>query len=764
MLLKKLLRTTLRYKAQFISMILMIAIGVGVFIGFNMEWYSIDRDTAEFFEQTKYANYRIYDEKNPLGFSSEDLDKIMAIEGVTAASREFAVDMSVNGDDEKMLAVNCGENQTVSTFVLMSGEDYDPESTDGVWVSQKFAEKNSLKIGDEIKLGYKTVSVTVKIKGLVKSGEYLVCIRDESQVMPNYAAYGYAFVSPVTLKNALGREYYPQINIASDLDKKVMEERVNAALGKTTLITSRDEAYSYSAAQGEIDEGKTMGSILPVLFLLIAVLTMVTTMHRITANEKTQIGTLKALGYRNGKITRHYTSYGLFIGIVGGLLGVLLGYGIAAYIVNPSGMMSTYMDMPDWSLRMPWFCPVVLVAVVAFLALISFLSVRRVLKGTAADALRPYVPKKVKPLLIEKTKLWNKMGFGARWNLRDVMRHKARSFMTLFGVVGCMMIIVAALGMQDTINAFTDIYYNQANNYVTRINLSETVDNATALDIAEKYNGDWCASSGIAYGDKTVALDIYDVQNDKVRFFDRNDDFFDLADDGAYVCVRLADDGEKKLKPGDTIEISPYGSSEVYKVRIAGISRSLSENIVMSKAYAEKLGIDYKISYIYTDTELAAVEKTDEITGVQSKVSLINAWNTMLSMMKTSVIILIACAVVLGAVVLYNLGVMSYTERYREMATLKVVGFRNSKIASLLISQNTWLTVIGMIIGLPVGVGVLDYLMRALASEYELKTTVGALTYVVSIVLMLGVSLAVSFFVARKNRKIDMVEALKGTE
>lgn len=426
--------------------------------------------------------------------------------------------------------------------------------------------------------------------------------------------------------------------------------------------------------------------------------------------------------------------------------------------------MGTYMDMPDWSIRMPWFCPVVLAGVVAFLALISFLSVQRVLKGTAADALRPYVPKKVKPLAIEKTGLWDKIGFGARWNLRDVMRHKARSFMTLFGVVGCMMIIVASLGMQDTVNAFTDLYYNKANDYVTRINLSETVDNDTALDLAAKYNGDWCASSGVSYGDKTVSLDVYDVTHDKVRFFDRNDDFFELSDDGAYVCVRIADNGDKKIKPGDTIEISPYGSDKVYKIKIAGVARSLTENIVMSKAYAEKLGIEYNISYIYTDTELAAVEKTDAIAGVQAKTAIIDAWDTMLSIMKSSVFVLIACAVVLGAVVLYNLGVMSYTERYREMATLKVVGFRNSKIARLLISQNTWLTVIGMIIGLPVGVGVLDYLMRAMASEYELKTTVGALTYVVSIVLMLGVSLAVSFFVARKNRKIDMVEALKGAE
>lgn len=96
MLFKKLLRTTLKYKAQFISMIIMIAIGVGVFLGFNMEWYSIDRNTAEFFEQTKYADYRIYDRKSLLGFSSEDIDKIKAIDGVTAASREFAVDMSVS--------------------------------------------------------------------------------------------------------------------------------------------------------------------------------------------------------------------------------------------------------------------------------------------------------------------------------------------------------------------------------------------------------------------------------------------------------------------------------------------------------------------------------------------------------------------------------------------------------------------------------------------------------------------------------------------
>jgi len=132
--------------------------------------------------------------------------------------------------------------------------------------------------------------------------------------------------------------------------------------------------------------------------------------------------------------------------------------------------------------------------------------------------------------------------------------------------------------------------------------------------------------------------------------------------------------------------------------------------------------------------------------------------------MVVMVTLLVLAAVVLSLVVLYNLGVMSYTERYREMATLKVVGFKNRKIGELLITQNLWLSVIGILIGLPAGVGVLQYLLDALASEYEMKLSLGPLTFAVSIVLTLGVSLLVGWMIARKNRHIDMVAALKTQE
>ena len=135
-----------------------------------------------------------------------------------------------------------------------------------------------------------------------------------------------------------------------------------------------------------------------------------------------------------------------------------------------------------------------------------------------------------------------------------------------------------------------------------------------------------------------------------------------------------------------------------------------------------------------------------------------------MEVMNTMVLMFVLAAVVLGVVVLYNLGIMSYTERSRELATLKVVGFKNKHIGRILIGQNIWLTIAGIIIGLPAGVGVLYLLITLLASEYELKLAIGALTYCVSILLTFGVSMLVSLFVARKNKKINMVEALKGAE
>ena len=485
MLKRKLFRTAWRYKSQFISMVIMIAIGVGIFLGFNMEWKSLEHDAFTFLEDTRYADFRIYSET---GFTQEDIKAIQDIDGVDAATRYFQVNVGIK-DTRKSVALNVSENYTVSTMLVMDGAGYD-ENSDGIWLSDKFADANGIQIGDELTVTYTGIEITAEVVGLAKSGENLICVADENQLMPDYESFGFAYITPKTLETALGFAFYPQINIMSDMEKADLEEAIQDATGTTFLVTAKDQHYSYAGVMSEAEEGKTMGSILPVLFLAIAVLTMVTTMHRIAANEKVQIGTLKALGFRDRKILLHYTSYGLMISLIGLALGVILGYLVAGLIISPTGMMSTYLDLPRWDLVIPGFCIPVMAAMLVFLTLISYLSVKKMLKGTAADALRPYTPKAMKKSVIEKLPFWNKLPFGTKWNIRDILRHKSRSAMTLVGVIGCTVLLVGGLGMKDTMEGFLNMLDNDISHYATKINLSESAANGDAVTLAEDVNGD----------------------------------------------------------------------------------------------------------------------------------------------------------------------------------------------------------------------------------------------------------------------------------
>lgn len=795
MLIRKLFRTAWGYKAQFISMIIMITLGMGIFLGFNMEWYTIEYDVLNFFDDTHYADYRLYSQD---GFTSDELESIASIDGVDAATRYLSVNLDIKGKTNKSLALDVSENYNVSTFVVMEGEDYD-KNGDGFWLSDKFAGANGYKLGDELTLEFQGTDISGKIVGLIKAGEHMICVADKNQMMPDYNIFGYAYMSPEKLRSVLREKMkaamteelkkagvpdsmlsekleemltdealdeaeskvYAQISLLSDMDKESLEEAVKGRLGKTIMVTPKDDHLVYKEAMGESTEGKTMGSVLPVLFLAIAILTMVTTMHRIATKEKIQIGTLKALGFKNRRILRHYTSYGLFIGIVGTALGSGLGYLVCKAVMSENGMMGTYFDMPDWTAATPFFCYPVMLGTIVFLTLISYLSVYRQLRGTAAETLRPYTPRKMRRILFEKTRLWDKLRFGTKWNLRELSRHKSRSFMTLFGIVGCMVLMVGGLGMRDTMAGFLDLLDKDISNYATKVNLVDNADSARARALAAELEGDWESLSGISLNGDTVALDVVHDPNEKLNIIDENNKRIALSDEGVYLCLRLRD----KAKIGDKITFSPYGSKETYTVEVIGYNRSImTESVTMTDVLADRLGFDYTPTAIYTDKRSGDIPSSDLISGKQDKAQLMDSFNSFVSIMDGMVVILVIAAAVLGIVVLYNLGIMSYIERSRELATLKVLGFRNKQIGRLLISQNIWLTIIGVIIGLPAGVGVLEWMLAALAGEYEMKLMLGPLTFCVSILLTFGVSLLVGQMVANKNKKIDMVEALKGSE
>ena len=296
---------------------------------------------------------------------------------------------------------------------------------------------------------------------------------------------------------------------------------------------------------------------------------------------------------------------------------------------------------------------------------------------------------------------------------------------------------------------------------VHKLNLADGVDAGAGIALADELEGDWVYQGGISLDGDTVVVEVYDNSRDRIRILDEKNRPIRMADDGVYLCLRLKD----RAAIGETITFSPYGAEERYTAKVLGYHRSvMTESVVMTRACADSLGLPYGVSAIYTGRTAREIGSDARISGTQDQRQLMDSFRSFTSIMDSMVLILVLAAIVLGIVVLYNLGVLSYIERSRELATLKVLGFRDGKLGHLLISQNIWLSVLGVVIGLAAGVGVLQWLLTALAGEYELKLMLGPATCCVSVLLTFGVSLAVGLLVARKSRRIDMVEALKDAE
>ena len=751
MLKRKIIRTLLNYKAQMISMLLMIILGVGIFLGCNIEWYSIKTNRTNYYEDTGYPEYRIYKDS----FSLDELQYVKDFSDVKYATRALTVLGSLNNNTYLMLNV-LEDCQNIKPFYI-DGEVYSNEA-DGIYLSDLYAKENNIKLNDYLDIEAEGFKIHEPVKGLIKSSEYLICLKDSSQLLPNYKEYAYCYLSPKTMTKYLGQAFYNTVYASSKLSTSDFEVEALNALGASITILSYQDETGYSGSNGEIEEGKTMALLIPTAFILIAVLTMVTTMARISTNERIQMGVLKSLGFKRKKIARHYSLYGLIIGIIGTLIGCVLAYGIAYYIINPKGPMSTYLDFPSWHLYMPWYGVLIVILLPITLGIISYLIVNSELKGTACETLKPKREKAVKASYIEKTKFFSKASFQTKWNIRDMLRHKARTIMSIIGVLFSTVLIFACMGMRDTVIDFKNTLYNENYNFENKLTLNSQISNTKALDLASKYEADYEANVAIKLNNKTVVLSIINNSHNLLGIVDEKENRLELKDGGVYVCRRIKDDGYKINKE---IDFNLYGSKEIISSKVIGVCLSMTEGIYMTENTANELGISYKIQTLYTNLNVMVDSNVSSIT---TKTELLNAFNTMMEMMDSMIWILILASAILAVVVLYNLASLGYIEKIREMSTLKVIGFTNKKIAKILVVGTIWITVMGLIIGLPLGAYLLDILLRALAGEYEMNMAFGYLSYIVGIVVPFLVSLVTIYLISKKTKKLDMVSALKERE
>lgn len=787
---KKLFRDIRFNKSQFITIFLMVFLGVFVFAGIHSYMDGMKKSSDIYYE-----DYNLQDiwlaSKN---FTNEDLENVKKLDNIKNAERVLTLTTSLDNFEDVTLETNFIEQNNISKMYVVDGEKFDNNKS-GVWLDSFLAKNLNLKVGDEITFTYQKYKITQKILGLINIPDHVYSIKDETEIFPNHKNYGYVYLSinefpkdciydeiksqtgitdnaliPQTIKDFDIKDYYVFNSIIVDIDdtskldetKSNIENNIKSALA----VTDRNSSSSYEAYNSEIEEGNTYSSVFTLLFLFIAILSVITTMNRFVKKQRTQIGTLKALGFKNNKIIKHYVSYGFYISLIASVLGIVIGtLTLGNFFLN---MEMEYFEMPEYSTVINQVVYILAVMVVFLVTFVTYLSCRKVLKEPASEALRLEIPKVKKAKFNLTTKgIFKKASLSTRWNLRDIARNKGRSSMAIVGIIGCTMLMVCAFGMLDTMNSYLDWEFEKISDFKYKLSLEEGYTDEQLEKLTNEYGNATSMSLGIEIKNKDVKetniITINDAR-DYLRYTDHNREYINLSDDGVYITEKLSE--TLNLNVGDEITWHIFGDNNWYTNKIVGLNRDpQSQQLNMTRTFYESLGLEYKPDSIYTNLSLSNIKELEGVKVIQSIDNLKQGMQSMLETMKTMVVLLIVVSAILGFVIIYNLGVLSFSEKGYQFATLKVLGFKSKQIKKIFIKQNIWLTVASIIIGLPLGFIMTDYIFKsALGDAYDFNAQIKLASYVYAVVGTFVVSIFVNKILAQKVKTIDMVTSLKGNE
>jgi putative ABC transport system permease protein len=814
MLRQKMLQDMKQNKWQFISILIMAFLGVFIFTGIGGEWAGVDNYREKYYEQTNLADGWIWGE----GFTDDDLTKVKNINGITDAEKRCYVE--VTGQDEcnpTIYLYGLNENSICKPYVV-DGEEFNPDSENKVWLDKQFADAKGLKVGDEYTFIFEKVPFSLEIAGLIYSSEYQY-YSNENDLWPNYNNVGFAYCSykslPIKdyvinyikssdksveelvnefageseeikdnadlikhfsketiismLEKADASEFaqmtpFTQIIFTSSVDASDLSDEIDKTLKDNYAVyTTRTETEGIMMLDSEMTQHKSIGSIFPIVFLLIAILAIITSMNRLVNNQRTQIGTLKALGFSKAKIVRHYVNYGFWVSLIGSALGCIAGPLTVPYLFYDS--MKSYYSLPEWKPGFDISFIIVAVATVLACTLTTFLTVFKMLGDTPADTLRPKAPKKFKLTKIEKSELWKKLNFNFRWNWRSFIRGKARTIMGIVGTISCMALLVCAFSMYDCMDDMKHWMYNEIQVSQTRMTLDSSASVEDAEKIANDIDGELIMSSAIevrANGvKKTQTATIVDGSG---CFYITDTNRNQISPDDNTVALTYKTAKALGLKQGDEFEWHIYTSDKWVKSKVSIISRSpMTQGLVITRNTLEKLGYDFTPTYVDTLQSLPDYQN-ENVSNVLTLDDMHNFWDNYMETMNLMVGIVILFAVILAVVVLYNLGLITFTEKERENATLKVIGFSTGKILNLNVLQNLIFSIIGVVLGVPCGLG-LTYLMFTTAGdEFDVMISFSVASFLISAGITIGVSLLVSLLFKKKIKKLDMVSSLKGVE
>ena len=751
MLFKKMLRDIKVNKMQFIAIFLMAFLGIFAYCGIYGEYYGLVQTSDAYYSQTNMADGWIYN----TSFDDASVDKIS--EFTTESDRQFVVQSVADLDNNPDIKLHFAEKGTISKFYSTEGEDFDPSDDSGVWLDKRFADERNLNIGDRITFEFDGNNVTKEIRGIGYSPEYIY-ESSANSLTPDFSQMGFAYLSYKAYPDDLD---YNTLLVKYDGSDSDFNDKLDDSIDYLSF-TKKEDQISVAKFSDEMAQHRMMGDVFPIVFIVVSFLTLLTTMTRIVTLQRTQIGILKAVGYNDKTIILHYISYGFFPVLAGAVLGLVTGPVIIPRMFYPT-MSATY-SMPSWYPGFDMSFIYIAALMVVLSVFVTYMSCRMISKENPANTLRPKPPNVSSNSIIEKSRFWNRLSFNMRWNWRDARRNKFRAFMTIVGVMGCVGLLIAAFGMNDCMGELKTWEYDDISHYESKLLLSSNANPMELYYILNNTNGSFIMQQSIEMKandiEDTVVL-LVSNNTDLISYTDSDRNPLDIEEGDVSISVKLAE--KFNLKIGDEIRWHIVGSDEWVSSKIGQIhAEPVSQGLIMSPNTLEDQGLNFTPTNILTKEKFG--EKYDSIKSTTRIDKLKESWDDVTKAVMMMVYVVTVIAVALEILVLYNLGILSFTEMEREIATLKVLGFKTNVLRKLLLTQNIIFTSIGFILGIPLGFYFMTLMMNAAGDSLYYIPSLTWGNILLTAVITFAISIGVNLMFSDKINNLNMVEALKDVE
>ena len=582
-------------------------------------------------------------------------------------------------------------------------------------------------------------------------------------------------------------EFNREIN-KSERDLHKLEKEIRKLEKPDWYVIKRSDTRDYIELEMGADRIDSVAKVFPLFFLLIALLVCLTTMTRMVDEQRGYIGTLKALGYSDLAIRSKYLIYGILASLLGSLLGLLVGFNLFPNIIfNAYRIMFI---MPPVITEFNIFYAVVsTLAAIVTTSVAVLLVLKKELREKPAMLMRPRAPVPGKRIALENIDfIWKKMKFSQKVTARNIFRYKKRLSMTIIGIAGCTALLLAGFGLRDSIMDITKNQFDVISDYEMSININNGIVNKDQDPVVKYLEDDTRVDSFILSYKKPIEiiggkeekdLDLIVVEdskelNDYIRLRDRKTQKkIELADDSVVLTEKIA--SLLGVKIGDEIRLR--SDKKEYRVKVGGITENyafhyvyvtekLYENLVKEKVeYNQILVKNMDTSKDFEDQLSRDLLGVEDVSSVLFITGLSKSLNDTMDSLNTVILVIIGAAGALAFIVLYNLTNINIGERYREIATIKVLGFYDGEVSSYVYRENNILTILGAFLGLGLGLILHQFIIKTVEIEMIMfGRTVRPVSLIYSFVLTLVFSALVNMTMYFRLRKIDMVESMKSVD